>query len=215
MILIGMFDSPFVRRVAVTMNRLGIPYEHRDWSVGRDFDLIRGFNPLGRVPTLVLGDGEALLESSAILDHLDELAGPERALLPPAGASRRAALRLMGMASGAAEKGVQQLYEGAFRPAAKRHQPWVDRCAAQMHGALAELERTAAEHEGGWLVGEHLTQADVTAACVHTFLNEALGVGRGVPGYPALAALASRCEALPEFLASKAAFAAPSTSAAT
>jgi glutathione S-transferase len=215
MILVGMFDSPFVRRVAVTLNRLGIPFEHRDWSVGRDFDLIRGFNPLGRVPTLVLDDGEALLESSAILDHLDELAGPARALLPPAGARRRAALRLMGMASGAAEKGVQQLYEAAFRPAAKRHQPWMDRCDAQMHGALFEWERAAADRGGGWLVGEHLTQADVTAACVYTFLNEALGVGRGERAYPALSALAARCEALPEFLASRAAFAAPSTNAAT
>jgi glutathione S-transferase len=209
-LLIGMFDSPFVRRVAVTLNRLGIRFEHRDWSVGRDLDLIRNFNPLGRVPTLVLDDGETLLESHAILDHLDELAGLQRALLPPAGGARRAALRLIGMASGAAEKGVQQLYEAAFRPAAKRHQPWLDRCSAQMHGALAELELSAAARGGGWLIGDRLTQADVTAACVYTFLNDALGVGRGEPSYPALAALAARCEAMPEFKASKAAFAAPS-----
>ena len=71
MILIGMFDSPFVRRVAVTMNLLAIPFEHRNWSVGKDFDRIREFNPLGRVPTLVLADGESLIESAAILDYLD------------------------------------------------------------------------------------------------------------------------------------------------
>ena len=57
MILIGMFDSPFVRRVAVSMNLLGIAFEHRNWSVGKDFELIRQFNPLGRVPTLVDGGG--------------------------------------------------------------------------------------------------------------------------------------------------------------
>ena len=78
MILIGMFDSPFVRRVAVTMHWLGIQFEHRNWSVGKDFERIRQFNPLGRVPTLVLPDGEALIESSAILDFLDELAGSRR-----------------------------------------------------------------------------------------------------------------------------------------
>jgi hypothetical protein len=82
LILIGMFDSPFVRRVAVSMNLLGMAFEHRNWSVGKDFDLIRQFNPLGRVPTLVQPDGEALIESTAILDLLDEHAGPDRALLP-------------------------------------------------------------------------------------------------------------------------------------
>src|SRR5258708_1943963 len=89
MILIGMFDSPFVRRVAVTMNLLAIPFEHRNWSVGKDFDRVREFNPLGRVPTLVLADGESLIESAAILDYLDDFVGPKRALLPPSGRDRR------------------------------------------------------------------------------------------------------------------------------
>ena len=79
MLLIGMFDSPFVRRVAVTMKLLQLPCEHANWSIGRDFDRIRQYNPLGRVPTLVVERGECLMESSAILDYLDELAGPERA----------------------------------------------------------------------------------------------------------------------------------------
>ena len=46
-----MLDAPFVRRVAVSMQLLDIGYEHADWSVGRDFDRIRAYNPLGRVPT--------------------------------------------------------------------------------------------------------------------------------------------------------------------
>lgn len=87
MILIGMFDSPFVRRVAVSMKLLDFTFEHYNWSVGKDFDRILKHNPVGRVPTLLLDDGEALPESAAILDYLDELAGPERALLPRAGAA--------------------------------------------------------------------------------------------------------------------------------
>jgi glutathione S-transferase len=75
MLLIGMFDSPFVRRVAITLKLLGIPFEHGNWSVGKDFERIRHYNPLGRVPTLVLDNGEVLIESAAILDYLDELAG--------------------------------------------------------------------------------------------------------------------------------------------
>ncbi len=203
MILIGMFDSPFVRRVAVSMNLLGMPFEHRNWSVGRDFELIRQFNSLGRVPTLVQPDGEALIESAAILDFLDECAGPARALLPSAGKDRREALRLMAIAIGAAEKGVSQLYETVFRPPEKRHRPWTERCVAQMHAALTELERAWQARSGEWLIGQRMTQADVTATCVYTFLSDALAITRTAT-YPGLAALAARCEALPEFRASKA-----------
>jgi len=212
MILIGMFDSPFVRRVAVTMNLLGMPFEHRNWSVGKDFDKIREFNPLGRVPTLVLDDAEALIESGTILDFLDDSVGPARALLPPSGRARRDALRLMAIATGAAEKGVLQLYEGVFRPEGKRHEPWLDRCRAQMHAALTELERAAQartsnreslEAVGAWLVGDRMTQADITVACVFNFLNEALGAGDS-DRYPALGAMSRGCEALAAFQASKA-----------
>ena len=100
MLLIGMFDSPFVRRVAVTLKLLGIPFEHANWSVGRDFDRIRQYNPLGRVPTLVTANNERLFESAAILDYLDELVGPGRALMPASGPERRTALNLMAMATG-------------------------------------------------------------------------------------------------------------------
>ena len=89
MLLIGMFDSPFVRRVAVSMQLLDIGFEHANWSIGRDFERIRQHSALGRVPTLVLDDGEVLSESAAILDYLDDRVGPGRALLPSGGAARR------------------------------------------------------------------------------------------------------------------------------
>ena len=201
MILIGMFDSPFVRRVAVTMHFLNLPFEHRNWSVGKDFELIRRHNPLGRVPTLVLDDGDTLIESGAILDFLDEHAGPETALLPRAGRARRMGLHYMSIASGAAEKGVLQIYEGAFRPAEKRHEPWIERCRVQMHAGLAELERHTKARNGDWLIGAHMTQADITVACVYRFLNEALLGGAAMQQYPALDDFCSRLEALKEFRA--------------
>ena len=208
MLLIGMFDSPFVRRVAITMKLQGIEFEHGNWSVGKDFDRIRQYNPLGRVPTLVLDDGEALLESAAILDHLDELAGPERALLPRAGKPRRDALRLMSIATGAAEKGVLQIYERVFRPVEKQHDEWLARCHAQVVGGIAELERAcAARGAANWLIGGHMTQADITVTCVFTFLTDAIHLD--VAPYPTLQALASRCEALPEFKGTRLAFFTP------
>jgi len=204
LILIGMFDSPFVRRVAVSMNVLGLAFEHRNWSVGKDFELIRQFNPLGRVPTLVQPDGEALFESSAILDFLEESARPEKALIPRSGNDRREVLKILAIATGAAEKGVSQVYETVFRPPEKRYRPWMERCNTQMHAALAELNRLAQARAGEWLVGNRMTQADITATCVYTFLVDVLAINRAAVGYPGLAEIAARCETLPEFRSVKA-----------
>ena len=204
-----MFDSPFVRRVAVSMNCLGVDFEHRNWSVGRDFELIRQFNPLGRVPTLVQPDGEALIESNAILDFLDDCAGPERALMPASGKNRRTALRMMAIATGAAEKGVAEIYETVFRPPEKRHRPWVERCRTQVHAALAELDRLCQARSTQWLIGDRMTQPDITVACVFTFLVEALALEGTAEAYPGLAELTARCEALPEFRSVQAEWFAP------
>ena len=214
MILIGMFDSPFVRRVAISMKLLGIGFEHRDWSVGGDFERIRAYNPLGRVPTLIADDGEALIDSAAILDYLDDLVGPARALLPATGAPRRAALRFVAIAIGAAEKGALQVYERVFRPYEKRHEPWLERLRTQVHGALAELDRSCAGNRGTWLVGERLTQADISVSCATTFLDGALSAAPRPEQYPALRALVSRCESLPEFAATRIAWSAPTAAAA-
>jgi glutathione S-transferase len=89
MILIGMFDCPFVRRVAVSLRLLGVPFQYRNWSVVRDFELIRQFNPLGRVPALVQPDGEPLIDSTAILDFLDARVGSEQAAYHLARLGRR------------------------------------------------------------------------------------------------------------------------------
>lgn len=199
MLLIGMFDSPFVRRVAVSMSLLNMKFEHANWSVGKDFDQIRKYNPLGRVPTLVLDDGEALVESSAILDYVDERAGDARALLPRSGAPRRQSLRIMAIASGAAEKGVSLVYEKAFRPPEKRHQPWVDRCRSQVHGAFAELEKICALRKDQWLIEDRITQADITLSCVFTFLKDTMQLNNDNAPYASLWAHVQRCEGLPEF----------------
>jgi len=209
MLLIGMLDSPFVRRVAISMRLLGLSYEHGNWSVGRDFETIRRHNPLGRVPTLVLDDGTVLMESAAILDWLDQQVGPLRALLPAAGDARRDSLQLMALAIGAAEKGREQIYERVFRPESRRHPPWLDRCRQQMLGSLGELERRLPDRPG-WIAGERLTQADITIACCATFLTESVPLSaEEVQPHVRLQALTARCEALPEFIATRTAWFAP------
>ena len=197
MILVGMFDSPFVRRVAVSLRVLGLPFEHRNLSVGKDEAQIRALNPLGRVPVLVLPSGESLIESAMILDHLDALAGSDRALLPPAGEARRAAQQWLALATGALDKGIQLVYEQVFRPVDKQHQPWTDRCRRQMDGALAELDARCAAIEGSdWLVGARIGQADITLACFCTYLRDAVPVDLAP-----YAALRARCERIEDLRA--------------
>jgi glutathione S-transferase len=120
--------------------------------------------------------------------------------MPPAGPERRQALKLMAMATGAAEKGVLQVYEGVFRPEEKRHRPWLERCRTQMSGSLAAIDRYIGERGvSQWLVGRRMTQADITAACVFTFLNDTLKVAADRVMFQSLATLAARCETMPAF----------------
>src|SRR5258707_3342825 len=132
MFLIGQYDSPFVRRVAIALRLYGLAFDHRPWSTFGDADKIAPYNPLRRVPTLVLDDGEALVESTVILDYLDELAGADKALIAPRGPERRHALKICALAMGLGDKSVSLLYERALRKDALKL--WVDRCEAQIGG---------------------------------------------------------------------------------
>jgi glutathione S-transferase len=194
MILVGQYDSPFVRRVAVSLRLLGFAYEHDTRSVFGDFESMRRTNPLGRIPSLVLEDGEVLIDSMAILDWLDETVGPDRALLPAAGEARRRALQLVALASGAVDKAGAAAYERIIRPSAFRWPDWIARCRTQAEGALAALEG----HD--WPASARLDQPAITTACMLRYVQMA---DPGLLGdrYPRLAALSQRCEARPEFQA--------------
>ena len=157
----------------------------------------RQSNPLRRVPTLVLENGEALLESGAILDYLDELAGAERALIAERGPERRRALRVCALATGLADKAVSLFYERAFHP--QISPTWVDRCRAQIGDVLQVLETGRAAAPGSYWFGETIGHADIAAACALRFAGEAHPDLVDLGPYPALAGHAARCEALPVF----------------
>jgi glutathione S-transferase len=199
MILIGQYDSPFVRRVAVALQTYGLPYEHRPWSVWRDADQIAPFNPLRRVPTLIIDGGEVLVESAAILDALDDLVGPERALVPRGGADRRRVLRACALACGAGDKAVSLLYESLLRdhPSAV----WTERCRGQIAATFDVLEAERQQSTTPFWLGDALGHADVAVACVLRFTTEAHGDTFDLARWPRLRELASRCEARPELQA--------------
>jgi len=197
MLLIGQYDSPFVRRVAVTLKLYDLPYRHAPLSAFGDVEEIARYNPLRRVPTLVYEDGIALTDSSAIVDALDELVGPDRAFLTRRGDDRRAMLRTCAFAAGVAEKAVSLVYERAFRDGGLKM--WVERCRAQVIDTLDLLERERAAAKDSWLLGETMSHADVLLGTMHRFVSEALADQFVMDGWVALGEHAARCEALPEF----------------
>jgi glutathione S-transferase len=139
--LIGMLDSPYVRRVAISAKRLGIPLEHQSVSVFRHFEQFQQINPVVKAPTLVLDDGEVLIDSTLILDYLEALAGPANSLMPSDLKQRLRSLRLIGLALAACEKSVQLYYERNLRPAEIQFEPWVERVEGQLAAAYSALER--------------------------------------------------------------------------
>ncbi|TAM61723.1 MAG: glutathione S-transferase family protein [Rhodanobacter sp.] len=198
--LIGMLDSPFVRRTAISMQMLGIAFEHRSLSVFRDFDTFRRINPLVKAPTLVCDDGVQLVDSGLIIDYLESTVAPDRRLLPAEPASRRAALRLIGVALLAAEKSVQVVYERK-RPDELRYQPWLERVAGQLNSACAMLDGEIGALASPWLQGEQPGQADITVAVAWGFVQLVVPELVAARDYPALAAFAARAEQLPAFRA--------------
>jgi glutathione S-transferase len=197
MILIGQYDSPFVRRVAVALRLYGLTFEHRPWSTFGEGDRIAPYNPLRRVPTLVLDSGEALIESTAILDYLDELVGPEQAMIAERGSQRRHALKVCALATGLGDKAVSLVYERVLRKDALKL--WVERCEAQIGGVLEVLEQERAAISTPYWFGDRIGHADIAVACVLRFTGEAHPALLGGARYPALTAHAARCEALPVF----------------
>jgi glutathione S-transferase len=191
--LIGMLDSPYVRRVAVSLKVLGMPFELDQLSVFRHFDKFSAINPVVKAPTLVTDDGVVLMESSLILEHVAKI-GP-RSLMPD-GRSHQVALRQVGLALVACEKSVSIVYETNLRPQDKQHQPWLDRVQSQLNLAYAALE---AEVANDWFTGEELMQPQITAAVAWRFTQHTSPARVPAGNFPKLAALSARAEALPAF----------------
>ena len=196
--LIGMLDSPYVRRVAVSLQFLGIPFGHRAVSVFRTFDEFRAINPVVKAPTLICDDGTLLMDSTLMLEYAESLAGPDRSLMPRSIPERLTVLRIIGLALAACEKSVQIIYERNLRPADKQHQPWVSRVTGQLLAAYGGLESELARRP---LSLQPINQAGVTTAVAWHFTQMMLPQLLDAASFPALQKLSARAEQLPEFMA--------------
>ena len=196
MILIGQYDSPFVRRVGIALRLYGMAFEHRPWSVFGDADRVQALNPLMRVPTLVLDDGFVLTDSHMMLDYLDSLVPDQVAMFPRAEPARHVALKVATLATGLAEKAVSLFYERRLHEVTS--QTWEDRCRRQMGAVLGVLEADRIPR-GGPFWFDRLSHADIAVACALRF---AVDAHRGVVSlgdFPALSAHCAWMEAMPVF----------------
>jgi glutathione S-transferase len=198
--LIGMLDSPFVRRVAVTARFLDIPYKHNPLSIFKGYDEFRRVNPLVKVPTLVCDDGTMLVDSTLIIDYLESIRSNNRSLMPEDSEDRTKALQIIGVALVAMEKVAQLVYERSQRPKELQHPPWIKRLTEQLRSAIEQMEEYAGDGSE-WLFGKDVTQPDISVAIAWRFTQHA--VPRRIPAdeFPGLVAYSARAEALPEFIA--------------
>ncbi|ODP31805.1 glutathione S-transferase [Pandoraea sp. ISTKB] len=196
--LIGMLDSPYVRRTAICLKLLGLPFEHRSLSVFRTFDEFSAINPVVKAPTFVADDGTVLMDSTLILQYVESLVDPEQRLVPVEPAARLRSLRLTGLALAACEKSVQLVYERELRPSEKRHTPWTDRVRTQVHAAFQGLEKELAQvpvEATPDRIGEHGV-AIAVAWRFHQMMLPEVDFGSA---FPEVANFSAEAEALPAF----------------
>lgn len=198
--LIGMIDSPYVRRVAISLTKLNLAFAHLPLSVFSDFDKVQAINPVVKVPTLVTDNGTALMESCLILDYAERLAGDHNSLLPADLTLYTRAQKITGLALGVCDKAVQAVYEYKLRPDEKQYQPWLDRVHTQLAAGLECLEQEA-RNATPWMLGTECLQADITSAVAFRFACAKLPGHIHASTYPALASLSAQAEATDSFKA--------------
>ena len=198
--LIGMLDSPYVRRVAVSLQLLGLSFEHRSLSVFSTFEQFRQINPVVKAPSLVCDDGEILMDSTVIIEYAEAIADGRRSLMPTGLAARQRAFQHIGLALAACEKSISIVYERNLRPPEKLHQPWVSRVTGQLLAAYQWLERELSVKPLAATSGD-INQAGVSVAVAWNFTQHMLPEVVPASSFPLLRALSAEAEALPEFLA--------------
>jgi len=212
MILIGQYDSPFVRRAAIAVVIYDLPFENRPWSTFGDGDRIAQVNPTRRVPALQLDDGGVVIDSANILDWLDDLQRERGAttLIPASGVERREILHLTALATGLSDKIIALFYEKVLHE--QTSAIWLERCRAQIAASLEALEAARAAASTTWLRGEGLTHADIALGCALQHARESSPDEVDWSRWPALVAHNAACEALPAFRAVYRAFTGPADS---
>lgn len=197
--LVGVLFSPYVRRVAISLKCYGIPFEHYPLSsFGEDYATLKAINPVAKLPTLVLDNGEILMDSTLILDYFESQVSSMQKLLPTTPNELANHLRVIGLALMGCDKIAQLVYETKKRPVEKQYDEWIERVKEQILGALASLEKEV-KHNSFKTIDNVISQAAISATITWTFSQRAVPDLIQAEDYPHLAKFANELEQQPVF----------------
>lgn len=197
--LIGVLNSPFVRRVAISLKYYGIPFEHYPLSTFDDYDTLASINPAVKLPTLILDNGDILQDSSLILEYFESQMAMPQKLQPSTPTELANSLRVIGYALVGCEKTAQLFYECKKRPVDKQYQGWIDRVTNQITGSFTALEKELA-NQTFKPSDDSINQASITLAVAWTFNQKAMPELLKPLDFPQLTAFTHEMEALPIFM---------------
>jgi glutathione S-transferase len=195
--LIGMLDSPFVRRVAVCFEHLQIDFRHEPVSVFSTFDQFRSINPVVKAPTLVCDDGTVLMDSTLILQFAEATLARGRSLWGQDRAQLAIEYRAVGLAMAACEKSAQLIYERNLRPPEAQFAPWKDRVTGQLLAAYAGLEQEIHAHPRAFERDDR--HASIIAAIAWQFSYSMLAAELPAGNHAGLVQLSARMERSAQF----------------
>ena len=193
--LLSATPSPYARKVRITLTEKGIPFElltEVPWNNGT---ATPQYNPLEKVPVLILDDGTTFYDSRFILEYL-EIKYPDPPILPKDVDARLAAKRLEVLADGVCDAAVLIIFE-RMRPQDRRSVPWEARQRRKVEGGLKEVARLVPE--AGFCVGNAFGLADIAVGTLLDYVGLRLPEVDWADRYPNLVGLRDRLSERPSF----------------
>jgi glutathione S-transferase len=165
--LIGTLTSPYTRKARIVLAEKKIDYEFVIDSPNADDSSVPTYNPLARIPVLVLDDDTAIFDSPVIVEYLDNLS-PNNTLYPRPNRERIEVKRWEALSDGLMDAAVGIRTE-SLRPQAQRSGERIEREHKVIDGALAMMKRELGGNH--WCMGTPFSFADVAVGCALGYLD--------------------------------------------
>lgn len=194
--LITSLTSPYARKVRIVLleKKIDCPIlEDSPWEAGSE---VPNYNPLGKVPVLVLDDGSTLFDSRVIVEYLDNIS-PVSKLLPQQNRSLITTRRWEALADGICDAAVAVVMESR-RPAAQQSEEFKARQKGKIERALAAMAHELGERL--WCNGEAYSLADIAVGVCLAYLDFRCPEIDWKGNYPNLVELQEKLEARPSFI---------------
>ena len=196
--LVGSKTSPYVRKCRVILAERTLPFEFVEESAWNAGTTVPRYNPLNKVPALVMDDGESIYDSRVICEYLDAISGG--GLLPADPAQRARVRRYEALGDGLADAGITIFLERK-REGGRQDPAWIARQLDKVNAAVSTIETALGSRL--FLGGDQPDMADIACACAlfwSEFRMPELGVRQA---NPRIKAWAERMESRPSFAATR------------